>query len=128
MSISPVQLPVLWRCSLLVAAWLCAFLALTGFSVLLHPLDLILHPVSLFVAGFFPLGLSAFFDSDLNSSDSFYGWLIFGWSAYLGLCVVTLRQVQARKYLLVYSILCVLLVLNVVGCRVNKAAFQIQPF
>jgi hypothetical protein len=99
-------------------AWLGAFLVVTRFSVLLHPLDLLLHPGLLLVAGFFPVGLSGFFELDLESS--FYAWLIFGWSAYIVLCVVALRQCQTRTYLLVYSALCALLALNVVGCHIMR--------
>jgi hypothetical protein len=92
-----------------------------GFSVLLHP------TVLLFTV-FFPLGLSGFFDSDLqHNPGTFYGWLVFGWSAYVALCVAALLQSRARKYCLVYCAFCALLVLNVVGCHIMTPV-QIHPF
>jgi hypothetical protein len=119
----PNQLPFLWRFSLLLCAWFCTALVATGF----HP-AVLLQPCGPLAAFWFPLGLSGFFDSDLeHSSGGFYGWLTLGWSAYTALCVAALCQPRARRYLLVYCALCALLILNMVGCRIMPP-FQIHPF
>ncbi len=69
----------------------------------------------------FPIGTIAFaFPEHQNPSDGIYiGSLIGGWLAYIALTIFGLRQNRRARYFVVYTILCLLLLLNAVGCNVN---------
>src|SRR5437773_10072413 len=69
----------------------------------------------------FPIGTAAFaFPEHWNPPDGVVvASLVGGWLFYIALTVVGLYQKRRVRYFTVYAILCLLLILNVVGCNVN---------
>ena len=45
------------------------------------------------------------------------GALVFGWLVYTAITVVTFRSKTKRRYIILYSTLCVLLILNLIDCH-----------
>ena len=80
----------------------------------------------LFFCWLFPMGLVAPFGaSDWTSPAATNGTLIIGWGLYLALSVYSLRQRQRARYMVAYTVLIALLILNVAGCRYQVAHFHI---
>ena len=75
------------------------------------------------LAWFFPIGFIGYlFPSDWNldaTQVAFMGWLF-----YIALTFIAVYQDRRVRYFAVYSILCVLLALNVVGCHVQIHNFR----
>lgn len=80
-----------------------------------------LFPYFVMSAWAFPIGTAAFaFPEHRNPSDGIVvASLVTGWLFYIALTVVGLYQKRRIRYLTVYAILCLLLILNAVGCNVN---------
>ena len=96
------------RIGLWITAWIIATVACA-----------VPRPVILIFTGVFPAGLLYFLlPACAWSNDTTIGLLVFGWLLYAGLTVAGLSQKRASKYFQLYLILCVLLLLNVVGCQV----------
>jgi len=99
----------------LFVAWLAAFAALSGGIV--NNLEGVLYTLLLF--SFFPASLLRLFVSPENDPPRFMalGALVFGWLVYTAITVVTFRSKTKRRYIILYSTLCVLLILNLIDCR-----------
>ncbi|NOS69688.1 MAG: hypothetical protein HOP33_07140 [Verrucomicrobia bacterium] len=69
----------------------------------------------------FPIGTAAFaFPEHRNPPDGVVvASLVAGWLFYIALTIVGLYQKRRVRYFTVYTILCLLLILNAVGCNVN---------
>ena len=93
------------RIRLWIIAWLVAGLT-----------TVIPDPFSTIFAWAFPLGLFAIIFP--HERDFGFEFLLGGWFFYGFLTVVGLAQKRSARFFLFYAILCVLLVLNVVGCHV----------
>ncbi len=90
------------RCNLLSIPWAAtAVLTLPG----------VLHPQ------FLPAGLLIFFGMPANKALDHGSWLLIGWLLYLMLTAAACLSRRKRKYFIVYSVLCVVLAVNTVGCR-----------
>jgi hypothetical protein len=105
---TPKTIALRWRIGLWVAAWVLAAIATvgTGLGYLLY-------------AWMFPSGLVTLFapkDWDPPISETII--LILSWAIYVGLTAYGLWQNRRVRYFIVFGILCVLLALNVAGCRV----------
>src|SRR5271167_3559336 len=93
------------RIQLWVVAWFVAGLATA-----------IPHPIAILFAYAFPIGvLRVIFPHVLDFGLPF---LIGAWLFYIWLTVFGLLQNRKVRFLLIYAVLCVVLVLNVVGCLV----------
>lgn len=78
------------------------------------------YPEMLRGAWLFPIGLLGLAHPDprnLMTTEV----IVAGWLLYVGLSIYGLLQRQRRKYLILFGILCVLLLINVVGCHVEIA-------
>jgi hypothetical protein len=82
-----------------------------------------LFPVFVEEAWTFPIGLIALVCPQVRQLQigEFSGYLLAGWVLYIALTAVGLFQRRRLGYFIVYSILCLLLILNAVGCNVNLA-------
>ncbi len=93
-------------------------------------LTLLLNPLSLFTAPFFPIGLLALFPH--GEDRAITAWqmqfpVLLGWGFYLAIQAILMRMRRETLFFVCYAFLCVLLVLNVAGCqRVLAAAAQIH--
>jgi hypothetical protein len=75
-------------------------------------------PFVLLYAGAFPAGILAFLlPNGVWGNETTLGLLGLGWVFYAGLTVGGLREKRSSKYFRFYAVLCVLLALNVAGCR-----------
>ena len=103
----------------LCVAWFAAFAASSG--GILTNLEGVLYTLLLFF--FFPAGLLRLFISPFISPQNdpprfvAFGALIFAWLAYAAITILTFRSKIKRRYIILYSILCALLVLNLIGCH-----------
>ena len=82
------------------------------------------YPEMLRVAWLFPIGLLGLVHPDprnLMTTEV----IILGWLIYVVVSVCALMQRQWGRYLTLYGILCVLLLMNVVGCHVEIAIFKV---
>jgi hypothetical protein len=77
----------------------------------------ILYPI------FFPAGLFRIFGVPENEATDHPGRVI-GWVIYFGLTVATCLSRRKVVYFVLYAILCILLSLNVVGCRAFWSDFR----
>ena len=103
------------RVSLWLVAWGVAF-TVTSFPLCIsHPGQL---PSIVKYAWIFPLGLVTFVVP--ARQELIFTSLIAGWLFYIALTVFGLLQRRRLRYFIVYAILCLLLILNVIGCNVNK--------
>jgi peptidoglycan/LPS O-acetylase OafA/YrhL len=111
------------RVLLWVAAWVIALIATSIPACIGSPG---LFPYFVMSVWMFPIGTIAFaFPGLPNPPDGFsITCLVIGWLFYIALTVVGLSQRCRFRYYLVYAILCVLLIVNAVGCNVNM---QISP-
>jgi hypothetical protein len=90
------------RFTLLLIAWLLTAIATIPFTV---------YPM------FFPVGLGRLFlghDVGAAQRDSY---ILFGWPVYIGLTTAAYFSRRQWIYFVVYSVLCLLLALNCIGCR-----------
>lgn len=78
----------------------------------------------------FPLGLLWFIDPSWCNYDSNVGfelvWCI--WPVYLAMAVALFAIKQRIKYFLIYGIMCLLLILNVLGCHLLMHDPKVQLF
>jgi hypothetical protein len=65
----------------------------------------------------FPYGLITFVISALGIRSQNAPHVIFGWLLYLALTIAGLLTGKRITYFVIYGILCVLLILNVIGCH-----------
>jgi hypothetical protein len=76
-------------------------------------------PVALIYAGAFPAGILAFvLPRGFWGNDTTLPLLAFGWLVYAGLTFAGLVQKTPARYYRIFTLLCVLLLLNVAGCQV----------
>ncbi len=77
------------------------------------------YPWLLLFAWAFPFGLFVFILP--TDSDQIGGWLLLfvGWLLYIALTIYGLRQDRRTRFFVTYTVLCVLLILNVGGCHYN---------
>jgi hypothetical protein len=98
-----------------IGAWGIATVATVGLS-----------PGLLLFAWLFPVGLLNFAPAGWDSSppsDPSAGvdsMIVLGWLLYIALTIVGLSQSRRTRYFVIFGILCVLLALNVVGCRFEQ--------
>jgi hypothetical protein len=76
------------------------------------------HPRLLLAAFLFPLGLLRCLSRSGFTEEDCYAAMLLAWFFYGLLTIAGLLQRRRRYYFLLYSILCVLLILNVVGCHI----------
>ena len=65
----------------------------------------------------FPYGLITFVVSAVGIKSQNAPHVIFGWLLYLALTIAGLLTGKRLTYFVIYGILCVLLILNVIGCH-----------
>jgi hypothetical protein len=106
-TISPQSRRQLW-----ITTWLVA-----GIATIIP--NLLVTPIALLFAWLFPLGLFRLIFSPDNRLDSNWGWfeLIGGWLFYGYLTVFAISQNRKNRFFVAYTILCIFLILNVVGCN-----------
>jgi hypothetical protein len=111
--ISPEAKVILW-----IAAWTIA-LIVTGLAICRGNGEIFGYCVER--AWAFPMGTIAFFlptNADVPDAVPIC-LLIGGWTSYIALTVFGLRQSGRSRFFIAYAILCLLLILNAVGCNVN---------
>jgi hypothetical protein len=64
----------------------------------------------------FPVGLFRMFGMKVNDTID-HAWIIVGWLVYVVLTVAACLSRRKRVYFIIYTILCILLALNIAGCR-----------
>ena len=83
-------------------------------------LALVLPPAHPVFAPFFPIGLLALLPH--GEEEAIIGWMLMfpvalGWLAYLVYSLVMLKRRKTSTFFIMYFVFCVVLALNVVGCR-----------
>ena len=96
------------RYSLLAVAW--AAVAVLTFPGILFPT-------------LFPAGLFRVFGVRENDVIG-HRYLAIGWLMYAGITMAACLSSRKRTYFIIYSILCLLLIINTVGCRVFWSDFR----
>ena len=77
----------------------------------------------IFIPTLFPAGLFRIFG--IRESDAIgRSYLAIGWLVYVALTVAACLTRRKRTYFIIYTILCVLLVVNIVGCRAFWSDFR----
>jgi hypothetical protein len=102
----PAKISFRRRCWLLLAAWVVAAVA-TVFP----------HAGTLVYGFLFPYGIMALFVTVLGLRGQDAPHYLVGWVAYFVLTVSGLVTAKRVVYFWIYAVLCVLLVLNVIGCH-----------
>jgi hypothetical protein len=102
------EIPRNRRYSLLAIAW-------AAVAVLTFP--------GIFFPALFPAGLFRVFGVRENDVIG-HSYLAFGWLAYVVLTVAACLSRRRRTYFIIYTILCVLLAINIVGCRAFWSDFR----
>jgi hypothetical protein len=114
------------RARLLLAAWAVALLIPDLAGAILVRCDFGLFGVIWVWA--FPTGMIFFLVPHDSTLEFIPGMVVIGliWLCYVGLTFLALRQHRRLRYFIVYGLLCVLLLLNAVGCTVlmAKPAFR----
>lgn len=106
-----ISLALRWK--LWLGAWLVGLVA-AGFP----------HPVLILVVWLFPWGLMDMIGWQRTGHDGDY---FVGWLPYIVLTVAAIRSRPRVLYFLFFGILCVLLLLNIVGChRLNAQGSDIH--
>ena len=77
----------------------------------------------IFLPTFFPAGFFRVFGYRENDVIG-RSHLVIGWLAYVALTVGACLSRRKRTYFIIYTILCVLLAINVVGCRAFWSDFR----
>jgi len=90
------------RFILLFVAWLLTAIATIPFTI---------YPK------YFPIGLGRFFSEQSPDSPSSIWFMRVGWSIYIGLTIGALFLRRRLFFYIMYFVLCLLLALNCVGCR-----------
>ena len=104
----PLNIPFRRRFGLLLAAWCVAVMAAaTAFP----------HPSRGKYILLFPYGLITTVIAALGVKSQNAPHIIFGWLMYIGLTLASLFVGKRLAYFVLYAILCVLLLLNVIGCH-----------
>lgn len=101
------------RIWLLFGAWIIAA------ATLVFP-----YPNTLEIAWLFPAGFMGYLGDIPNN---FMLWIACGWLAYFAVTISGLLVGKRVWYFLIYTILCSLLILNVIGCHLMEK-FQIQDY
>jgi hypothetical protein len=72
---------------------------------------------------FFPAGFFRFLG--VKEADAIArSWVVLGWMIYLGLTIAACLSRRRISYFIVYSVLCVLIALNIAGCRAFLSDFR----
>ncbi len=107
-----------------ISLWLIAWVVALAFNPILWGglTDWRLMPIFVRLVWAFPFGLIAFVLPGRGAvSEEFLVPLsMVGWVFYAALSAIGLAQQRLTRFIFVYGVLCVLLILNVVGCNVNK--------
>ena len=89
------------------------------FSLLLIPwmtVVVLTFPGAFMFPQFFPAGfLRVFRVKETDAID--HSWVVVGWAVYFLLTAGACLSGQKRNYFIIYGILCILLALNIAGCR-----------
>jgi hypothetical protein len=122
-TVETTTIPSRLRVRLWLIAWAVALLA-TPIPFCLTSPGLFAHFVMSVWA--FPLGVAGYaFPEHRNPPEAIVtASLIAGWAFYAGLTIVGLLQRNRTRYFVVYTVLCLLLILNAVGCNVNMLKGQ----
>lgn len=114
------EIPMRRRIKLWLLAWAVAFLAVPVVPVVLYrQFFLVAVWFQLIYCWTFPGGLFGMWFAAPPPSERHFGvWaILIGWLLYLALTVFGLRQKRRQAYFITYTVLCVLLATNVVGCQ-----------
>jgi hypothetical protein len=103
----PPKIPFRRRLALVLAAWCTAVLA----AAAAFP-----HPSRKYIL-LFPYGLFTSIISALGAKGQSAPHVVVGWLTYIALTLASLFSARRVMYILLYATLCLLLVLNVVGCH-----------
>jgi hypothetical protein len=98
--------------------WFVAWVGVALASMIPYPSQLLLAP-------FFPVGLLALLPRGENKAIT--GWMlmypsVIGWCLYIFLSVILFRIRKKDAFLIFYIFFCVMLALNVVGCKKTLGA------
>jgi ribosomal protein L40E len=90
---------------------------------------LIINPSSILATPFFPIGLLVWLPK--GEETAIAGWMmgawVIGWIFYLLFSVIMFKTKKAGPFFIMFSMFCILLILNVVGCqRVMQTASEIH--
>lgn len=75
------------------------------------------HPTRAKYVLLFPYGLITVIISALGAKSQSAPHIIFGWIMYIALTLANMLTAKRFGYLVLYTLLCVLLLLNVIGCH-----------
>jgi hypothetical protein len=93
-----------YRIALVLAAWLLTLFVM-GPGMVMSPFGLM-----------FPVGLFRIFSTDAGQRAN--ELIPLGWTLYAAICVALLAISHKRTYIVLFLVLCGMLVVNVIGCRV----------
>jgi hypothetical protein len=100
------------RLGLMLVAWVIALLA-TAIPRLLVVVAPVVFPVGLIWVLFPTCRSWPILNDPLNDPSASY----LGWGFYMALSIILILQQKRRRFFAIYALLCVLLLLNVIGCH-----------